>query len=136
MARILSLDECPISLRNHLVRSLRSLDEAVLLPQAERRDDTGIYKNIVFRLSGSETNVPVSIFNPSWFAGVSAVKVTGPYIDRVLSDPVVRKMVLAKMRDAIPSEMADSELQVGPNLDCDDSDRDKSEWVAGFDGPG
>ena len=37
MARILSLDECPISLRNHLVRSLRSLDEAVLLPQAERR---------------------------------------------------------------------------------------------------
>ena len=57
MARILSLDECPVSLRNRLVRSLRSLDEAVLLPQAERRDDTGIYKNIVFRLAGNEAGV-------------------------------------------------------------------------------
>ena len=136
MARILSLDECPVSLRNHLVRSLRSLDEAVLLPQAERRDDTGVFKNIVFRLSGNEPHVPVSIFNPSWFTGVSAVKVSGAFVNRILSDPAARAAALAKLRDAIPSEMADSELQVGPNLDCDDSDRDKSEWVAGFDGPG
>jgi len=136
MARILSLDECPVSLRNHLVRSLRSLDEAVLLPQAERRDDTGVYKNICFRLSGNEPNVPISVFNPSWFSGVSAVKVTGAFVGRILGDPAVRAAALAKLREAIPSEMANSELQVGPNLDCDDSDRDKSEWVAGFDGPG
>jgi len=136
MARILSLDECPVSLRNHLVRSLRSLDEAVLLPQAERRDDTGIYKNIVFRLVGNEAGAPVSIFNPSWFTGVSAVKVEGAFVNRILGDPNVRKAALEKMRASIPSEMADSDLQVGPNLDCDDSDRDKSEWTAGFDGPG
>ena len=67
MARILALDEVPISLRNHLVRALRSFDEAVLLPQAERREDTGVYKNIVFRLAGTEAGVPVSIFNPKWF---------------------------------------------------------------------
>lgn len=136
MARILSLDECPVSLRNHLVCCLRSLDEAVLLPQAERRDDTGVYKNIVFRLSGNDPHVPVSIFNPSWYTGVSAIKVSGAFVDRILRDPAVRKAALDKMRAAIPSEMADSELQVGPALDCDDSDRDKDAWVAGFDGPG
>ena len=136
MARILSLDECPVSLRNHLVRSLRSLDEAVLLPQAERRDDTGLYKNLVFRLSGNEPHVPVSIFNPSWFTGVSAVKVQGAFVDRILREPAARKAALAKLRAAIPSEMADSELQVGPALDCDESDRDKGAWTAGFDGPG
>ena len=136
MARILSLDECPVSLRNHLVRSLRSMDEAVLLPQAERREDTGVFKNVVFRLSGNEGGVPVSIFSPSWFAGVSAVKVDGPYIRRVLSDPAVRKAVMERLKLAIPSEMASSELQVGPGLDCDDTDRDKADWTAGFDGPG
>ena len=31
MARILALDEVPVALRNHLVRALRSFDEAVLL---------------------------------------------------------------------------------------------------------
>ena len=136
MARILSLDDCPISLRNHLVRSLRSLDEAVLLPQAGRRDDTGLYKNIVFRLCGNEPNVPISIFSPAWFSGVSAVKVSGPFVQKILNDPAARKAALAKMREKIPSEMSDSDLQVGPPLDCDDSDRDKAEWVAGFDGPG
>ena len=136
MARILSLDECPVSLRNHLVRSLRSLDEAVLLPQAERREDTGIFKNVVFRLSGTEPSVPVSIFNPSWFSGVSAVKVTGAFVNRILSDPTTRAAALVKLREVIPSETASSELQVGPSLDCDDSDRDKAEWIAGFDSPG
>ena len=136
MARILALDDCPVSLRNHLLRSLRSLDEVVLLPQAERRDDTGIYKNVVFRLSGTERNVPVSILSPSWFAGVSAVRVSGAWVDRIIADPAARKAALEKLREAIPSEMADSELQVGPALDCDESDRDKTEWAAGFDGPG
>ena len=136
MARILSLDECAVSLRNHLVRSLRSVDEAVLLPQAERRDDTGIYKNVVFRLAGNEPGVPISIFSPSWFTGVSAVKVKGAFVSRILNDPTARAAALARLRTAIPSEMADSDLQVGPSLECDDSDRDKTEWVAGFDGPG
>ena len=133
MARILSLDECPVSLRNHLVRSLRSLDEAVLLPQAERRDDTGTFKNIVFRLAGNEPEVPISIFNANWFSGVSAVKVSGAFVNRILNDPAARTAALAKLRDSIPSETADSSLHVGPALDCDDSDHDKTEWTAGFD---
>ena len=136
MARILALDEVPISLRNHLVRALRSFDEAVLLPQAERREDTGVYKNIVFRLAGTEAGVPVSIFNPKWFTGVSAVRVDGPVVAQLLKNPDARHAAMRRLRDAIPSEVADSELQVGPALDCDESDRDKNEWVAGFDSPG
>jgi hypothetical protein len=136
MARILALDEVPVSLRNHLVRALRSFDEAVLLPQAERREDTGIFKNIVFRLAGTEAGVPVSIFNPRWFTGVSAVRVDGPVVAQLLKNPEMRHAAMRRLRDAIPSEVADSELQVGPALDCDSSDRDKNEWIAGFDGPG
>ena len=136
MARILALDEVPVALRNHLVRALRSFDEAVLLPQAERREDTGVYKNIVFRLAGTETGVPVSIFNPKWFTGVSAVRVDGPVVAQLLKSPEARHAAMRRLRDAIPSEVADSELHVGPALDCDSSDRDKDEWVAGFDGPG
>jgi hypothetical protein len=135
MARILSLDDCPVSLRNHLVRSLRSLDEAVLLPQAERRDDTGTFKNIVFRLAGNEADVPISIFNPSWFSGVSAVKVSGSFVNKILNDPAARAAALARLKDAIPSETADSSLHVGPALDCDETDHDKTEWTAGFDSP-
>jgi len=136
MAKLLALDEVPVALRNHLVRALRSFDEAVLLPQAERREDTGIYKNVVFRLAGTEPGVPVSIFNPKWFQGVSAVRVDGPVVAQILKNPEVRRAALLRLRDAIPSEVADSDLQVGPALDCDDSDRDKDEWICGFDGPG
>lgn len=136
MARILSLDDCTVALRNHLLRSLRSLDEAVLLPQADRRDDTGIYKNVVFRLVGDEKNVPHAIFNPSWFSGVSALKVDDKFASGIILNPSKRYEVLNKLREIIPSEVADSELEVGPALDCDADDCDKASWTAGFDSPG
>lgn len=104
MARILALDEVPVALRNHLVRALRSFDEAVLLPQAERRDDTGIYKNIVFRLSGTEPNVPISIFNPRWFTGVSAVRVDGNVVTQLLKNHEARHAAMRRLREAIPTD--------------------------------
>jgi len=135
MSRILALDEVPVALRNHLVRALRSLDEAVLLPQADRREDTGVYKNITFRLSGTEPGVPVSIFSPKWFSGVSAVRVEGPVVAQILRDEKTRHAAMQRLRDAIPSQVTDSNLQVGPSLLCDESDRDTEEWTAGFDSP-
>ena len=102
MARILAVDDVPVSLRNHLVRSLRSLDEAVLLPQAERHDDTGVYKNVVFRIAGAEPHVPVSVFSPSWFTGISAVKVDGAFVTRILNDAQHRKQVLQRLRAEYP----------------------------------
>lgn len=138
MARLLALDECSVALRNHLLRSLRSLDEAVLLPQAQRGDESGVYKNVVFRLAGDEPGVPIDIFSQDWFSGVSAIRIdvhkpAGARLRAVLADPADRAEALARLREAIPSEMADSELQVGPKLDCDESDRDTEEWAAGFD---
>ena len=38
--------------------------------------------------------------------------------------------------DAIPSEMEGSDVQVGPELDGDEQDRDRAPWIAGFDSPG
>jgi len=137
MARILTVDECTTALRNHLLRSLRGSagDEAVLLPQAERGEDTGRYKNVVFRLAGAESNAPIDIFSPNWFSGVSAIKLDTSKVRKILDDPQARAAALARLRDAIPSEMADTNITVGPELDCDDADRDKRDWVAGFDSP-
>jgi len=135
MARLLAVDECTVGLRNHLLRSLRSLDEAVLLPQAERGDDTGKYKNVVFRLAGAEPHVPIDILRPDWWSGVSAVKLDTAKVRRIIDDPEARAVALARVREAIPSEMADTSITVGPELDCDDADRDKRDWTAGFDSP-
>ncbi len=136
MARLLALDECTVGLRNHLLQSLRSRDEAVLLPQAERITDTGLYKNVVFRLAGQEPNVPVDIFNPAWFTGVSAVKIDPKYADSILKTPEARADAMRRLVEAIPSETASSDVKVGAGLDCDTHDLDRDEWTAGFDGPG
>ena len=116
MARLLALDECPVSLRNHLIRSLRPLDEAVLLPQAQRGDESGVYKNVTFRLAGDEPNVPMDIFSQSWFTGVSAIRIdvnkpAGVRLREILNDPKARAEALARLRDAIPTESADSSLK-------------------------
>ena len=136
MARILALDEVPVALRNHLVRSLRSLDEAVLLPQAERHDDTGVYKNVVFRIFEAEPQYPGIHFRRAGSRASRRSRWRALSSSKILNDGQHRKRVLERLREAIPSEMAESSLQVGPALDGDGNDRDKDEWVAGFDGPG
>jgi hypothetical protein len=136
MARLLALDDCALSLKNNLLRSLRSLDEAVLLPQSERNAETANYKNIVFRLVADEGGTPIDIFNSNWYSGISAIKLPDcPVLNDILRDPRARKTALKRMRDAIPSESADSSIEVGPGLDCTKLDQDVGEWIAGFDGP-
>ena len=137
MARLLSLEDCSVKLRNHLLASLRELDEGVLLPQAERNDATGAYKNIVFRLHGSDAAPPADVFAPNWYTGVSMIRLRSQDADRILARaPEEVQATLDKLVASIPSECADSSLRVGPELDCDSDDRDAKEWVAGFDGPG
>lgn len=137
MARLLSLEDCSVKLRNHLLASLRELDEGVLLPQAERNDATGAYKNIVFRLHGSDAAPPADVFAPNWYTGVSMIRLKSADADRILARaPEDVQATLDKLVASIPSECADSSLRVGPELDCDSDDRDAKEWVAGFDGPG
>ena len=136
MARIVALDEIDPRLRNHLNSILRVVDEAVVLPQSQRSPDSGSIKNVVCRLNGSEPNVSVDIFSPNWFCGVSVVEIQNEKAEPLLSDEGRRSSLLNALSEAIPSEMQDSQLQVGPDLDGDEQDRDIDKWTAGFDGPG
>jgi len=135
MARVLGLEDVGHKLRGDLQCALRVCDEVVVLPCAGRSEESGAFKNVVFRLSGTDAELNPEIFSPNWFGGVSAVVVPSDVAEQLLRNPAKRQAALAKLKDRISSEMADSEVQVGPELDGDDSDRDKKGWVAGFDAP-
>jgi hypothetical protein len=135
MARIFAVDDVPKVLKDSLARALRPEDEAVMLPSADLDATSGKYENIVFRFDGTERDVPHTVFSPAWGAGVSAIKVSGVWVDRILADAQHRQTCLAKLRDLIDSQTADPDTVVGPHLDGDENDRDLKEWTAGFDGP-
>jgi len=135
MAKLLAVEQCSTGMRNSLLGCLRLKDEAVLLPQCHRSLDSNTFKNIVFRLDGEEPDVPTEIFNPDWFAGISAVQLKPGAIDKILENPEQRQHALRKMTESIVSEASDSSVVVGPSLEADELDRDQAEWVAGLDGP-
>lgn len=135
MARIVSLDDVDQKLRQHLMSCLRVTDEAVVLPQAHRSPESRSVKNVVMRLSGSDDNLNPEIFAPAWFNGVSLVQIPNDKAENILSTPAKRAEMMRKLVDAIPSEMQNSQLQVGPEIECDENDRDTTPWIAGFDGP-
>lgn len=134
MARVSTLDEIDPKLKQYLSSALRVQDEAVVLPQGHRSEESGTAKNVVMRLSGSDNGLDPDIFNPAWFSGVSVVSIPADGAERLLAGKRVE--ILERLKDAIPSEMADSQVTVGPELEGDDRDRDVQEWVAGLDGPG
>jgi hypothetical protein len=136
MARIVALDEVDPKIRQHLGNVLRVQDEAVVLPQSHRSSESGSVKNVVMRLSGSEPGLTEETFSANWFAGVSIVPIPNEKAEALLSDNLKRNALLKALAAAIPSEMNDSQLQVGPGLDGDDQDRDTESWHAGLDGPG
>jgi len=135
MARIFAVDDVPKVLKDSLAKALRPEDEAVMLPSADLDTTSGKYENIVFRFDGTEKDVPHTVFSPAWGTGVSAIKVHGVWVDRILADPQHRQKCLAKLRELIDSQTADPDTVVGPHLDGDENDRDLKEWTAGFDGP-
>jgi hypothetical protein len=116
-----------------LKNTLRVSDEAFVLPLASRSSETGAFKNIVMRLSGTETELNPEVFSANWFAGVSMVPIPPEVAEPLIRDPASRKAALERMRAAVASEMADSDVQVGPELDGDETDRDTKAWTAGFD---
>ena len=133
MARILGLEELTHGLRNALSATLRISDEATALPNSYRSTESGAFKNIVFKLSGSDTELSHEIFSTSWFTGVSLLEVPADVAEPLVKNKARRERALAMMADSIASELADSEIQVGPKLDCDETDRDLEGWTPGFD---
>ena len=135
MARILSLDEIDSKLRAYLLSSLRPCDQCVVLPQASRSVESGSLKNCVLRLSGCDADVNPEIFSSNWFSGVSLLKVPNDKAEALLKTPAQRSQSLRSLVGAIPSEMQDAQLQVGPELDGDEEEKDIESWNPGFDGP-
>ena len=135
MSRIFAIDDVPKALKDSLVKALRPEDEARLLPSADLDPTSGKYENIVFRFDATTKDVPITAFSLAWGAGVSAIKVSGPWVDKILTCQQHRQKCLAQLREVIESETADPDVVVGPHLDGDENDRDLSEWTAGFDGP-
>ena len=122
-------------LRADLQQCLRVCDESIVLPSAARSRESGSFKNVVFRLSGSDAELNTEVFSPQWFSGVSLVVVPTDAAEALLRDHAKRKTCLEKLKENVKSEMTDSSIQVGPELDGDESDRDKAGWVCGFDSP-
>ena len=140
MARLLTIDACSVALRNSLLATLRTCDEAILLPQSSQSVESGSFKNIAFRLCGATTGVNPSLFSQDWFTGVSLVRIRGPDVaklEAILGDAGRRTEALRALAQRIKSEVADSSLQVGPQLECDEFERDleRSTWESGFDSP-
>lgn len=136
MARLVSLDEIDGKLRTHLLSSLRACDQCVVLPQASRSVESGALKNCVLRLSGWNADLNPEIFSTNWFSGVSLVKVPNERAELMLKTSAQRAQCLKALVAAIPSEMQDVQLQVGPELEGDEQDKDIDTWQPGFDGPG
>lgn len=136
MARLVSLDEIDSKLRTYLMGALRVSDQCVVLPQASRSVESGALKNCVLRLSGCDPDVNAEIFSANWFSGVSLVKVPNEKAEMLLKTSTQRSQYLKALVAAIPSEMQDAQLQVGPELEGDEQDRDIDTWKPGFDGPG
>jgi len=136
MARVLGLeDDVGTTLRQALLNTLRVYDDCRALPGAHKSVESGAFKNVVMRLSGTENNMRSDAFSPNWFVGVSIMPVPASEAEPLLSDPKRRASALRKLVDAIPSELADADVEVGPQLDGDPNDRDTKAWVAGFDAP-
>jgi hypothetical protein len=137
MAKLLAMpaDDVPKHVKDSVAKALRPEDEGVFLPCAELDTTSGKFENVVFRLDATEKDVPHTIFSPAWGAGVSAIRVQGEWVDRILRDPAHRKACLQKLRTLIESETCNPDVVVGPHIDGDENDRDVSEWTAGFDGP-
>jgi len=136
MARVIALDELDNKLKQAIVCSLRVCDEAVVLPQAHRSQESGALKGVVMRLDGSVNGLDPEVFNPAWFSGVSMIPFPIEKAELLLSDESKRRNALKKLASEVPSEMKDSQVQVGPELDGGDQDRDTSKWECGFDSPG
>lgn len=136
MARIVALDELDPKLKSVISGSLRVCDEAVVLPQAHKSPESGALKNVVMRLDGGVDGLDPEVFNSNWFAGVSVIEFPVEKAEIILSSEARRVEAMRKLKEAITSEMFDTQIQVGPELDGGEQDRDNGKWECGFDSAG
>ena len=61
--RLLGLEEIPHALRQALGQLLRVSDEATVLPSASRSTESGAFKYVVMRLSGTDGELNPDLFS-------------------------------------------------------------------------
>ena len=77
------------------------------------------------RIGGSEPDVNPDAFSAAWFTGVSMVVVPKEVAEPLLRDPAKKAAALRRLAAAIVRRsLRASQIQVGPELECDESDRD------------
>jgi hypothetical protein len=108
-------------------------DEATLLPQAHRSSESQAFKNVVFRLDARAPVPRPTFLSPTLFEGVSAIAIDEDNAQRLLGTREARERAMATMAAHVPSEIASADVEVGPELADDDSERDASAWQCGFD---
>ena len=137
MAKVLALDTVDENLRCALT-SLSTLDEAILLPSAQRDDLNGCFSNVTFRLEASEESRDPCIFSTEWGYGISGIKCTSSKAQDLVRCPRLRSEALCKLKRVIQSQLADPDLSIGPMLDADANGRDlansefSADWISGF----
>ena len=122
-------------LNSSILAAIRANDEAILLPGAGKSKESGAYKNTVFRLDGQTPNIPYQVFGEDWSHGVSLIRIPTSAVHGLIATPQKRKVALRKLSDAIPNELVDRDIEVGPHL-VSSNDRDTMPWSAGFDSGG
>ena len=134
-ARISAFSEVDSKLRVLLSEKLRACDDALVLPQGHVSVESGSAKCVVVRLDGTSPSPPFTLMSSEWGAGVSVLQVDTNKAVSLLGGSEERRSALRRLADAIPSELADVDLEIGPRLDAstDGSGRDLEGWQAGFD---
>jgi len=125
----------PTTLFADWVKKTSQVHSVKVLPGAHRSQESGMNKSVALRIDGDKTELLPSDFSPNWFSGVSILKLTEEDVAPLLRNDETRTRALAALVAAIPSEMADADVEVGPLLEHDDEMRDTAAWQFGFDAP-
>lgn len=132
MARLVGLQDVAQDMRHRVAQFTRQGDEVLVLPTAYVSRESGLPKNVVVKLDGSAPGIPPAMFSEALFSGVSMLSLPEADALRIMR-PDARQKTLARLASAVPSELHDTDLTVGPSLDGDPRDRDLQDWQCGFD---
>lgn len=135
MAKVFCLGDVDNNFKDELMERLRECDSAVVLPGHGKSLESGILKGVALRLDGSSPDPPVDLFSPSWFSGISALKVDSNIAEGLLNDAEARQRALEALRVGVQSELYNTDQDIGPKLQAQENGKDTSEWIAGFDSP-
>lgn len=127
-------DQVDEKLKATVLEHLRQNDEAILLPGAFRSEESMGFKNMVFRLDGEAKGIPADLMSSEWGHGISAVRITAQTAEAVLNNPEQRQRSLKRLVEAIPNELSERSVEIGPALLSEEHDaKDVAPWIAGFD---